>query len=890
MCSLGEWGPNAPGIPTRRLVFQLGLPPKPKAVLFIGEAPGLTEDASSECWIGRSGRLLSSFIQASGILDLADVYLSNACRCMPHSSSKSPSSTCINACRPYLQADLDLLYSHYPSVTIMCCGKTASESVARFAVLNLAFHHQGSTLSFFRSLLSPGRASLMPSPTHDPAVFFTYHPAILLSNPRSHSKTSARQPALVRAVEDHFHLLTRYLHGETISFLSDSPLTWLTNPPASAIPAYSIRPSSRIFIDIETYGILSSHDQTSFLPVRSSLSDGVHPPSQIVSVAIRHPDTSTYFYYDRRHLGQVGIWLHLISKAGATLVGQNIKFDVSYLRAHHPSFRYWLDPRRIRLDDTLLLNHLTYEHRPERGLKELTLLFGIYDYSSESISPKSRDPSSRASGPYDPRLAHYNVVDCHNTFLLEQFLWSRIRSYYTPSSSKLSGLCADIRNWILWDVVLLEESGIFLDEPRLQALEHRLVRHMSRLSAFCASRGLLVSGPGSKSSKSSLISSVLFDKLHLTDDPRVLTTPKTRDISVGLDNLNLALSLLPKSDPSSLTLRAWSHHTSLYKLFSSYVHPLLHEPDRGILARRPNGLSTIYPYWYPMPSFPHKSTSSTTSSSSQGGTKQGRFAARSPAAQTFPSPIKSLIRSRFPNGLILTYDLSQIELRVPCILSGDPSMISEYRTGIDRHAQTALHLFPSSNPSSPTFRDHERQCGKTINFLVLYEGGAATARETILRDLGIDVPLSLCQSCIDWFNAHYPIFRSWQSSNLSLVRDTLGYLELPTGWSRYWGLGSSVNGKHSEIADFPIQTIAAQLMQCAQFHVHCDFLDHNLHSVIISNVQDSLVIDCYPPEEPIIDKIIEKRLTNPPLYRILLSIYGQDREIPILYSKHRTVA
>ncbi len=54
---------------------------------------------------------------------------------------------------------------------------------------------------------------------------------------------------------------------------------------------------------------------------------------------------------------------------------------MEYLSSAGKELRYWIDPRRLRVDDTMILSFLLYEQQPEEGLKELATLFGISDYA-----------------------------------------------------------------------------------------------------------------------------------------------------------------------------------------------------------------------------------------------------------------------------------------------------------------------------------------------------------------------------------------------------------------------------------------------------------------------------------------------------------------------------
>jgi uracil-DNA glycosylase family 4 len=96
----------------------------------------------------------------------------------------------------------------------------------------------------------------------------------------------------------------------------------------------------------------------------------------------------------------------------------------------------------------------------------------------------------------------------------------------------------------------------------------------------------------------------------------------------------------------------------------------------------------------------------------------GRFSAEgfnvlaTPQRGEFGKPIRSLFIAP-PGSVIISGDLSQIELRVVTILSGDLELMKAYQNGEDIHAKTATNLFGSAEK---LYRDP----AKTLNFALLY--------------------------------------------------------------------------------------------------------------------------------------------------------------------------
>lgn len=88
-----------------QVVFGVGDPNAD--LLLVGEGPGEQEDLSGEPFVGRAGKLLTSLIEEIG-LTRADVYIANVVKCRPP-GNRDPQPGEIEACRPYLEAQMDFI-------------------------------------------------------------------------------------------------------------------------------------------------------------------------------------------------------------------------------------------------------------------------------------------------------------------------------------------------------------------------------------------------------------------------------------------------------------------------------------------------------------------------------------------------------------------------------------------------------------------------------------------------------------------------------------------------------------------------------------------------------------------------------------------------------------
>ena len=132
--------------------------------LFIGEAPGVDEDAQGEPFVGPAGKLLDNMLKSIGLKRGDKVYIANVVKSHPP-DNRNPRLNEITACFPYLRRQVELIQ---PKL-IVTLGKIASDTLlgseATIASLRGKVHaYQGIPL------------------------IATYHPAYLLRTPQDKAR------------------------------------------------------------------------------------------------------------------------------------------------------------------------------------------------------------------------------------------------------------------------------------------------------------------------------------------------------------------------------------------------------------------------------------------------------------------------------------------------------------------------------------------------------------------------------------------------------------------------------------------------------------------------------------------------------------------------------
>lgn len=110
------------------VVFGEGNPTAP--LVFVGEGPGQTEDATGRPFVGRAGALLDECMGAVGITR-KHVYICNVLKCRAciteegRTRNRAPQQDEMDACAPWLRQQLEII----SPLVIVCLGAPAANSL-----------------------------------------------------------------------------------------------------------------------------------------------------------------------------------------------------------------------------------------------------------------------------------------------------------------------------------------------------------------------------------------------------------------------------------------------------------------------------------------------------------------------------------------------------------------------------------------------------------------------------------------------------------------------------------------------------------------------------------------------------------------------------------------
>ena len=356
----------------------------------------------------------------------------------------------------------------------------------------------------------------------------------------------------------------------------------------------------------------------------------------------------------------------------------------------------------------------------------------------------------------------------------------------------------------------MEVAGVKIEMAPLEAfadqLRAEIIEREARIREMAGVPDLNISSPKQ-------VGDVLFDKLQLD--------PKAKKSARGQYSTD-ETTLLDIADRHPIVDEILEFRAAK-KLLSTYI-----EPFPGYISPRDGRIHTTF---------------------NQALTATGRLSSSNPNLQNIPIRTERGrgIRAAFvpgtKDGLILSADYSQIELRIMAHLSGDEHLCTAFREGVDVHSTTAAKIF--GVPVAEVTPDQRRRA-KTTNFGIMY-GISSFGLAQRLR-----IGRKEAKALIDDYFAGFPAIRGFIESCTVFAREN-GYVETLFGRRRYIPDIHSHNATVRALAErnavnAPIQGTAADIIKLAMVEVDRRMTEKGMRSRMVLQIHDELVFDVVPEE------------------------------------------
>lgn len=242
-------------------------------------------------------------------------------------------------------------------------------------------------------------------------------------------------------------------------------------------------------------------------------------------------------------------------------------------------------------------------------------------------------------------------------------------------------------------------------------------------------------------------------------------------------------------------------------------------------------------------------------------THTGRLSSVDPNLQNIPvrSEEGKLIRKAFVshNGYLVSFDYSQIELRILAHMAHVTNLIDAFNQGKDIHRHTAALVFGVKDEEvTPQMRSQ----AKAVNFGIIY--GMSEFR--LSKDIGMSI--AEARNFINKYFETYPEVKTYMDEVVEVCKKQ-GYVSTLLNRKRYI---PTINDKNFMVRqqaqryamNTPIQGTGADILKLAMIEVDKALEVHHLKSQMILQVHDELIFDVFEDELEEVMSLVKEKMEN----------------------------
>ena len=483
----------------------------------------------------------------------------------------------------------------------------------------------------------------------------------------------------------------------------------------------------------------------------------------------------------------------LLSTNGFSLEGKLMDIQLMH---------YLINPEKSHKIDILSRAYLDINIEELAGEKEPAQELSLFDDAEAETGGSDRFPEAAAT---------ILLGEC----IMKEMKELGVDSMYDTMEEPLLKVLSD-----------MEMEGVKVDLAQLRKYASSLSAELEKIQKTIRE---MADEPGLNIMSPKQIGTILFEKLNI--DPKI--KPKN-GVRYNYPTDEETLSALADKHP---IVNEILEFRGVKKLLSTYIEPL--------------------------PTYIMPATGKIHTTFNQALTATGRLSSSKPNLQNIPIRTergkeirKAFIPSR-EDGVIVSADYSQIELRIMAHLSCDSHLIEAFRAGKDVHAATAAKIF-GITPEEVTA--DQRRIAKTANFGIMYG----------ISSFGLAQRLKISRAeakkIIDDYFLNFPAVSTYINDTIAAAKET-GYVETIFGRRRYLPDINSRNATVRALAErnainAPIQGTSADIIKLAMTNVARRIKDEGLQSRMILQIHDELVFDAVVTEVDTLKNIVTEEMEN----------------------------
>ncbi|MDP3452292.1 MAG: DNA polymerase I [Bacteroidales bacterium] len=403
-------------------------------------------------------------------------------------------------------------------------------------------------------------------------------------------------------------------------------------------------------------------------------------------------------------------------------------------------------------------------------------------------------------------------------------------------------LYQDIEMPLIYTLASMEREGVKIDLKMLAEYSTQLTVELAQIEISVRE---MAGEPSLNVSSPKQLGVVLYEKLKLVKSAK--RTSK-KNYSTDEETLTELLDTHP-------IIGQILEFRNIRKLLSTYIDPL-----PSIVSPLTHKIHTTY---------------------NQALTSTGRLSSVRPNLQNIPIRTergreirKAFVPSLEKQGIIMSADYSQIELRLMAHMSGDQDFITAFREGRDIHAATASKIF--GIPEEELTKE-QRNRAKVANFGIIYGISAFGLSQRLA------IPRAESKKLIEDYFASYPQVERYMNMMIEKAREN-GYVTTLYGRKRYL---PDINSKNPVVRGLaernainaPIQGSAADIIKVAMIRVAARLNSESLKSKMVLQVHDELVFDAILDEAEELSQLVKEEMEGVIVLDVPLTVdcrYGSN--------------
>jgi len=493
-------------------------------------------------------------------------------------------------------------------------------------------------------------------------------------------------------------------------------------------------------------------------------------------------------------------------------IGQNLKYDIRVLQKYDVEF--------FSFDDTMLLSYALDNGLTRHGMDELA-----YRHLNHStIKFKDLVGSGKKQVTFD----YVTIEEATNYAAEDALITLKLYNQLKPRliSEKRSGVYEKIDKPLILVLSSMEELGIKVNQKYLGILSKQFLDESKKIEKKIYN----ITGREFNIGSPKQLGEILFLEMKIKGGKKTKTGTYSTD-SGTLEDLSLQ-----GHDIAKLVLN-WREVSKLRSTYTDALQDQIDDKTKRV----------------------HTSYASAT-------TLTGRLSSNDPNLQNIPIRTEKgrQIRHAFlakKDCKIVSFDYSQIELRLAAEISQDTNFINAFVAGEDIHSSTAKEIF---NVKDKDLNLEHRRKAKAINFGILYG----------ISPYGLAKQLSISNSeakqYIENYFKRFPKIRDYMDFQINHAK-TNNYVE--TMFGRKCNI-KGINDKNFAVRGFaerqsinaPIQGTAADIIKLSMIAIHKNIKEKKIKAQMILQVHDELVFEIAESKIkesiPLIKNIMEKTHLN----------------------------